>query len=370
MTNPYNRVILIGNGFDKAIGLNTSYSDFIFGLLKSVTIESYKKSFEPNDLISVSWRVEKNQAYYDTCIKEIKKVGTITELLPFFKDDLKINFIHPFLEEIVNQCKDSRWVDVEQHYFRWLIYEFEHFKNQRAIIKNIDRVERLNKCMESITIQLDRFISRQDNPNIDYLTSHISTLIERMKEPLSKGQVKLYHRHKRVDPPSHVLYLNFNYTKTVEKLIFTSNIKENTTHLYIHGEAGNTTNPIIFGFGDDTSDIYNQLELVGENEFLRMIKSFHYPRNDNYQRLLNYLSEKEFDVITVGHSCGISDRTLLKTIFEHSNCIAIQRYHYKGQEEDFIRRMEISRHFSDKQTMRDRMLPFDDSAIIPQLKQN
>ncbi|QXP72298.1 hypothetical protein H0I29_09930 [Polaribacter sp. R2A056_3_33] len=30
----YNKLILIGNGFDLALGLKTSYNDFLFWLLK------------------------------------------------------------------------------------------------------------------------------------------------------------------------------------------------------------------------------------------------------------------------------------------------------------------------------------------------
>jgi hypothetical protein len=34
----------------------------------------------------------------------------------------------------------------------------------------------------------------------------------------------------------------------------------------------------------------------------------------------------------MGHSCGISDRTLLNTIFEHDNCKSIKIYYYYKRE--------------------------------------
>ncbi|MBK6364090.1 MAG: hypothetical protein IPF52_11590 [Saprospiraceae bacterium] len=53
------------------------------------------------------------------------------------------------------------------------------------------------------------------------------------------------------------------------------------------------------------------------------IKSFDYFKTDNYSKLLAFL-ESEFDVYIMGHSCGLSDRTLLSTIFEHENCRKIK----------------------------------------------
>jgi hypothetical protein len=97
-----------------------------------------------------------------------------------------------------------------------------------------------------------------------------------------------------------------------------------------------------------------------------LIKSFQYPKTDNYHKLLSFIEANDFEVFVVGHSCGLSDRTLLKTIFEHDKCLCIKTFHYKGEEEDFYKRIEISRHFSDKQKMRLRLLPFDQNATIPQ----
>ena len=101
-------------------------------------------------------------------------------------------------------------------------------------------------------------------------------------------------------------------------------------------------------------------------ELLKKIKSFQYPRTHNYHNLLNYLEVSEFDVFIMGHSCGLSDRTLLKTIFEHPNCLAIQVFHYQGENEHFYKRIEISRHFNNKVLMRERVLPYDQFASIPQ----
>ena len=59
----------------------------------------------------------------------------------------------------------------------------------------------------------------------------------------------------------------------------------------------------------------------------------------------------------MGHSCGLSDRTLLNTLFEHENCLSIKvfyheydRINHKDNYDDITK--NISRNFKDKSKMR------------------
>jgi hypothetical protein len=61
----------------------------------------------------------------------------------------------------------------------------------------------------------------------------------------------------------------------------------------------------------------------------------------------------------MGHSCGISDRTLLNTIFEHKNCSSIKIFYHKMEDgtdnySDVAR--NISRNFTNKPLMRKRVV--------------
>jgi hypothetical protein len=49
----YNRIVLIGNGFDKALGLATSYSDFMKYLLTQRILESIENTSLKSGLFSV-----------------------------------------------------------------------------------------------------------------------------------------------------------------------------------------------------------------------------------------------------------------------------------------------------------------------------
>jgi hypothetical protein len=57
----------------------------------------------------------------------------------------------------------------------------------------------------------------------------------------------------------------------------------------------------------------------------------------------------------MGHSCGISDKTLLNTLFEHPNCSSIKIYYHKrddGTDDFFDVYSNISRNFNDKSLLR------------------
>jgi len=83
---------------------------------------------------------------------------------------------------------------------------------------------------------------------------------------------------------------------------------------------------------------------------------------------LNWVETKEFQVYIFGHSCGLSDRTLLNTIFENNNCRSIKLfYHQKESSDNFIEIMQnISRHFNKKGFMRSKIVDKTISISLPQ----
>jgi hypothetical protein len=157
-----------------------------------------------------------------------------------------------------------------------------------------------------------------------------------------------------------VLILNFNYTNTTSLYS-----KEKTQIIHIHGELNNPVNSIIFGYGDERDETYTILEKANIPEVFTHIKSFDYLKTGNYFNLLTFL-ESEFDVYIMGHSCGLSDRTLLSTIFEHDNCRFIKIFYHDNADNYRKTTYEISRHFTDKALMRKRVLPITQCKPMPQ----
>ena len=122
----------------------------------------------------------------------------------------------------------------------------------------------------------------------------------------------------------------------------------------IHGDLEDKKNPIIFGYGDEIDDHYSHIENLNDNRYLENVKSIKYLETDNYKRLLSFIDSGKYGIYIMGHSCGISDRTLLNTLFEHENCASIKVFYHKwdggDNHSDVVR--NISRNFTDKAKMR------------------
>lgn len=186
-------------------------------------------------------------------------------------------------------------------------------------------------------------------------------LQEKIYEPASREDTK---NVRGVGNLVSILFLNFNYTNT-EKLYMKDNNTDKVIH--IHGELDNPKNPIIFGYGDEIDESYKQIERKNDNKFLENVKSIKYLETRNYKDLLNFIDSDKFQIYIMGHSCGISDRTLLNTLFEHENCFSIKIFYHKRNDytdnfSDVIR--NISRNFTNKPLMRKRVVNKTDSEPL------
>jgi len=85
---------------------------------------------------------------------------------------------------------------------------------------------------------------------------------------------------------------------------------------------------------------------------------------------MRFIQGEPFQVYIFGHSCGLSDRTMLNMIFEHENCVSIKIFYYENPSTGYNNYTdlteEISRHFKDKRQMRLKIVPFDKSSSMPQ----
>jgi hypothetical protein len=259
---------------------------------------------------------------------------------------------------LINDTIELGWVDIEEKYFQIItkIFKKNFDKNDDILRREVIKV---NTTLSDLKTELNKYVAETE-------ANFSSKVKESASGTLKPLFSKLYTPLANKD--MYYLILNFNYTKTFEELaikeIFNTN---NIKIVNIHGLVSDSSNPIIFGFGDDNGKIYNEMEEHGERELRSHIKSFYYNNTSNYKQLLGFIDSNEFDVHIVGHSCGISDKTLLNTIFEHNSCVKIKKYHYQGLDEDFNKRLELSRHFKNKPLMRRRVDDFDVKAVIPQL---
>lgn len=216
----------------------------------------------------------------------------------------------------------------------------------------------LNKAMKILTLKINEYMSKQK------CIHHIRKYEKILQGKILINDLALNYLESDEDPKTNLI-LNFNYTDTIYKYTDDSRIRVN----FIHGKIYDNTNPIIFGFGDELDSDYKKLEEEKEKGFLDNMKSFGYFKTSNYHNLIRFISSDTYQVYILGHSCGLSDRTMLNMIFEHDNCKSIKIYYHGDETINNYTELtqEISRHFYNKGKMRERIVSSDKSFAMPQL---
>lgn len=408
-----NRIVLIGNGFDLAHGLPTRYEDFI-NWYWDQRVEGFRDTHSSitRDILC-EFEIENPYLWMDFLkirnIYEFSKGKEIIDNIINNKYRIKTRYsFSPFFGNIIKSIETKGWVDIENEYYRQLTKcTIEGSLNQDAVKELNSQLnyitDLLVKYLESISKKKPNKIEaisdiiyspiRQADVSIEGLNivgefvkdrimkdSYISHKIKlydldepscrkdikQAKEDLEKWGIKLTVP-KIFMLPDFVYILNFNYTNTADSY--------DRLHLgrtiHIHGEL-QKRDSIIFGYGDELDEKYQQLQALNDNECLKNIKSIKYLESDNYRYVLRFLEDAPFQVLIMGHSCGNSDRTLLNTIFEHKNCISIKPYYYKNEKDgkdnylDIVQ--NISRNFTDMKLMRDRVVNKTFCEPLPQAK--
>lgn len=384
-----NRLFIIGNGFDLAHGLPTSYKHFIDDYWKTICDTKGSKKINHSDNL-VTLNCEFEHSFNEEEFLAIENINDYKELYQFIvrnsqnRQDgvFEINFANKFFKIICEKSTEN-WVDIENLYYNILksIADGSYIKYDYPY-----GIQQLNNEFEQVKVLLETYLQEKvENtnviPDIVNLFKIESTLNKYALEFSKDDYKELEEFYTKYSPDLeegiNVLNycLNFNYTKTIDSYIKkTKDYKEYRDfgvfiNLQIHGRLSDKDNLVNFGFGDEMDDEYKRIENLNDNEYLKNFKSFQYLQNSNYKKLLDFIDGNKFQVLIMGHSCGISDRTLLNTIFEHTNCRSIKvYYHQKNDGSDNYTEIvqNVSRHFEDKKVMREKIVNKQQcSPLIP-----
>lgn len=412
-----NRIILIGNGFDLAYSLGTSYINFIDDYWLNIIEELKKKTigsnFENDEIIIKRYPPENFILG--------KTFNSLEESLERF--GYKVEFKNLFLEKITKKSSLNSWVDIENEYYILLKKSYQDHNSKLNITKLNFDFNQIKKLLKDYLIKIEhRFFEEKDDreffrtkddisnkiystfnyrdfseeslnnrtkiefesleDSITSVQSHISNLhqldeyrkriIQQIDKKNPKQEIKeLLLSNYSSDffdlRPNEILFLNFNYTSiesiysSGKRIPFQSDTKQISTNtIHIHGSLDDTElNSFIFGFGDEIDKDYESIEELNNNEYLENIKSIKYLESNSYKKLLEFINGEEYQIFIFGHSCGISDRTLLNTLFENDNCSSIKLFYHDKKDgtdnfSDIIR--NISRNFNSKVMMRDKVV--------------
>lgn len=387
-----NRIIIIGNGFDLAHGLPTSYKNFINWYIDK----------RVNNLSTCHSNVNSDELCEFRISEHTWHSYIFSNYSPLWNEILRESLFktikgHPeyfqynqsrFLEAITKCIEKNNWVDIEKEYYDLLSKDFESSDNEN--------ITKLNKELECLKNNLIAYLKEVETKLINESIVK-DNIKEKILEPINPRDISikaqdrfnifkntrfahyndfqwelLLNKYNYEKPhkllgildkrntkefylPDSILLLNFNYTKTADLYLPNEDIfKVN----HIHGKLSNPKS-IIFGYGDELDENYKKLLKDNNNEYLKNIKSINYLNYTNYREMLSYIESAPYQIYIMGHSCGLSDKTLLNTLFEHENCVSIKPFYYINEEgrdnyTDIVQ--NISRNFTNMKLMRDRVV--------------
>lgn len=217
-----NRIILIGNGFDKAHGMPTSYAEFIDNYYKEFASNLPKAyvSFENEDLkVSINaevrfdkyisqWKIESYKEFKEW-MGNYSKFSSRGGLTSGGNLIVQLDYKNHFLKVISETSGLKKWVDIEEEYYKLLTGKLKSSYQNNSYI-GID-AEAINKDLESIKKSLEEYLTEVEN---EYL-SHIA--IVQIRD-------KIYSKFKLEDLSSK--YRNEYYKEIKNKLFKSVNITQ------------------------------------------------------------------------------------------------------------------------------------------------
>lgn len=311
-------ILILGNGFDRAMNRDTRYTDFIefekqlfsnpddelleFLKAKNISIEKYK------DNLYLKFINENKDTLGDNWSNLEIMISQLADAIMYFKENMKLLYdlsdIHP-----VRKSRDSlkNETNFSAKYFiaevfapLYSHYEWKFLDRDLVLNKlNYIFIEQLNLLTELLEIYLSY---------LDYIDFDIqkfeanSTALDAISD-LSNSSV-----------------LNFNYTNTSGYLFGTS---EEKTH-FIHGRIDldrtfNRINTMVFGIEDKENNVNSDL-IPYQKYYQRVVKETGTKFEDFFKPVYEYLNvgiAKSFpkNIIIFGHSVDPLDKEIFQKCF-------------------------------------------------------
>ena len=355
------KILLIGNGFDLAHGLPTSYSYFldfcdkvekIFTFQHRLTEMVYKRKFLDD------WNIDKS--IKNKLLEWYKKSPTNhDELLIELNDNIRDNiWINYFLEK--RKQLGQNWIDFESE-ISTVIQVFE------CVREHVERRKLMvNTGIEYKTAELARdfvdFAIKSDKENLQSMYSilteglidsnfitYLDAFIEKMNINLDKliraleiyisefiNKIEVSQKNDDIKDINPDCVLSFNYSNTYERIYGQSNKIE---YDYIHGKADITNNVntcnLVLGIDEylEECDRDNKLEFLPFKKFYqRIFKS----TDSSYMEWVEEIrqnSEYPYELYIFGHSLDKTDKDVLELLICNDNVQTKIYYHRKSNDD-------------------------------------
>lgn len=294
------KLFIIGNGFDLASGLKTSYKDF-----REYMCSTYKPTDEFSDRMPKS-----------------KSSGIITA----YDEGEMGRFLYHLIN---NSCKKENWSDFEESLsdldFKYALENWENSQIEDYYIKNGD-IPPINEWDETRNL---REFRRNFSHVIDYLNDCFSDWVKSID--ITKGN--------KIDKFSDIIvlkaskFLNFNYTMTLENLynIPSKNICHihvwNKNYIFGHGVLENKT----ITYNNDYKNINIARIFQQITESLRKNTNRWLEQNKTFFVGLNNIT----DIYSYGFSFSDVDLPYIEKICAVVNSSNVTWHQYSYNESDY-----------------------------------
>lgn len=356
-------ILIIGNGFDLAHGLPTTYSDFLNFINKIKMTQ--QKNMNPNKFKRILCNSNINDFVKLYLIEALKKrffhsdniCTNKNPLIQELYDNLKNNIWFDFFEKLheKNLVKGINWIDFESE-ISYIVEFIDRFQENIYLPMNINS----DVKDEKVRIFIDALNSTDFEKNLkeknkNYLPT-FSDLIDKTYTDLRRfiRCMEIYFSDcvEKIDINlvsidilqlnSINAILNFNYTHTFEKFY---NMNNKQIH-YIHGETqlNNDTrkNNMVLGIdeyrrnGEQNShtnyNLYKKFtqRIINETGFKYRNWIKEIQNNDNYNETVNIIQPNA--IFIFGHSLDITDKDIFYEFIMNEFVITIILYNNKQQQ--------------------------------------
>ena len=316
--NPLHEVyIIIGNGFDKACGLMTTYPEFL-DFINAVDLHfqgviSYND--EPKQLL------EK----YKAIRKEISRTIDLSKW-----KGIPQNFWYKHFRRVHIR---TGWIDFEREIARVIRIVTEEAKKAESLdqlvlcnpntpffteiydplmqAKRIQwKVKEGSREMDITYLQLRDLLLNELNEVTNAFDYYLQDYVESKKTNLTGAVTNLFDKLKGA---GKCCVLSFNYTTTFEKLLLRYNSGLNVDYCYVHGKVGTEDKPgkLVLGI-DEKYESEGEIS-VAFAPFKKYYQRVYKGTDSNYADWLHGITNDGHhrELYIFGHSLGVTDKDIL-----------------------------------------------------------
>lgn len=341
------KILIIGNGFDLAHGLPTTYDDFLNFIEKLKDCYGSWNYNTYSEDINVSSEVF-NYLKENFSLDNRKRKAEFKEVLELCRENVWIKY---FLKK--REALGKGWIDFENEicnvikaldYKKKCIIKQEFYK-EYSLEENKYYDDLLSKFSNSTSIYMSSIsiVKEFDTKIKNKLEEDLKKLIRCLEIYLSDcvGNIFVDKRIPEIEDIEFDKVISFNYTNTYERLYNVSRTKRAQID-YIHGNAESKReillNNMVLGIDEylPDSEKNSNLDFITFKKYYQRIdknSQCEYKTWINQKFIAKFpdIKKDTIEVTILGHSLDVTDKDILSEIINNENVSKVTIYHHKRE---------------------------------------